>query len=384
MVSLAWADPATNYDEAKVGSYSLPDPLQMQDGRPVRSAVQWTKERRPEILAQFTEHVYGIAPQAPVRWNVIRREDETVFAGKAVRTLIDLELSCEGRKLLLPLLIYRPPGDGPWPVFVGLNFCGNQSVYPDSGIPLSQGWVSNAKDLDITENLATEKSRGGRSFRWPVEAIVARGYAVCTLAYGDVEPDAAELARTRGVHELLGGRGEYGSIAAWAWALSRVADTLSQESWTGRLAVIGHSRLGKAALWAGANDPRFGLVVSNNSGAGGAALSRRNFGETFADLTHSFSYWFVPRFATYVGRENELPVDQHELLALMAGRCLYVASAEADLWADPEGERLALEAARPVFKLVGGAVGYHRRPGIHNVMPYDWERFMDFADEHWK
>ena len=384
MTGLAWADPATNYDESKVGTYRLPDPLRFEDGRSVDTAEIWIQQRRPELLHLFTEHVYGVAPNVEVEVKASRREEALVFEGKAIRTLITLELSYEGRQLELPLLIYRPPGEGPWPVFLGLNFCGNQSVYPDAGIPLCRGWVSNAKDIGITENRATEKSRGGRSLRWPIESIVTRGYAVCTLAYGDVEPDVAETAHTQGVHRLLGKTREYGSIAAWAWALSRVADALSQEPWVDRFAVVGHSRLGKAALWAGANDPRFGLVISNNSGAAGAALSRRDFGETIADLTKNFPHWFVPRFATYAGREGELPIDQHQLLALMAGRSVYVASAESDLWADPEGERLAVEAARPVFNLVGGAIGYHRRPGMHNVTPYDWERFMDFADKNWK
>lgn len=317
-------------------------------------------------------------------WSARVESQEAVFGGKAIRMLVNLDLRCEQRELTLPLLIYRPPGEGPFPVFVGMNFCGNQSIYPDPGIPLCQGWVSDTKDLGIKDNRASEESRGGRSGRWPVEAIVGRGYAVCTLAYGEAEPDDPKLAFEAGVHALLGEKEGWGSIAAWAWTLSRVADFLEDEPWVERLAVVGHSRLGKTALWAGANDPRFGMVISNNSGCGGAALSRRDFGETIGSITESFPHWFVPRFASYAGREDELPVDQHQLLALMAGRCVYVASAEADLWADPEGERLAVEAARPVFELVGGSIGYHRRPGQHNVMPYDWERFLDFADAHWK
>ena len=166
--------------------------------------------------------------------------------------------------------------------------------------------------------------------------------------------------------------------------LSRVADCLEKEPWAGPLAVVGHSRLGKAALWAGANDERFGLVISNNSGCGGAALFRRNFGETVEKINASFPHWFRRRFHDYNGREAHLPVDQHQLLALMAGRHVYVASAEADLWADPQGERLALEAARPVFELVGGSVGYHCRPGRHDMTLYDWERFLDFAERNWK
>jgi hypothetical protein len=384
LTSLAWATPPANDDEARVGAYTLPDPLRMADGRPVISPEQWDRGRRPELLRLFQEHVYGRPPEMPVTWSARLQSAEAVFGGKAMRLLVDLNLQCQNRELVIPLLIYRPPGEGPWPVILGMNFCGNQSVYPDAGIPLCQGWVHPAKDIGIHDNRATDESRGGRAGRWPVEAIISRGYAICTLAYGDAEPDAAEVAHSSGVHALLGQAGDWGSIAAWAWTLSQVADFLVQEPWVDRLAVLGHSRLGKAALWAGANDPRFGLVISNNSGCGGAALSRREFGETVATITESFPHWFAPRFASYAGKESMLPVDQHELLALMAGRCVYVASAQADLWADPEGERLAVEAARPVFELVGGAIGYHRRPGQHNVTPFDWERFLDFADKHWK
>jgi hypothetical protein len=379
----AWAQtPAGyNYDESKAGGEIPSDPLRMSDGSIVGSPKDWRDSKRPQLLALFSEHVYGPIPRAPVTWTA-RQSSETVFDGKAVRTLVDLTLSYEGRSLGLPLLIYRPPGEGPWPVFVGMNFCGNQTVYPDPGIPLSQGWVFNSDELGITGNRASVESRGGRSGRWPVEAIVGRGYALCTLAYGDLEPDVVQ-GYGSGVGELLGSR-DVAAIAAWAWGLSRVGDFLEQETWVDRVAVMGHSRLGKAALWAGANDSRFGLVVSNNSGSGGAALSKRNFGETVKATNQRFPHWFVAKFREYDDNEAELPVDQHELLALMAGRNLYVASAEADLWADPEGERLAVEAARPVFDLVGGAIGYHRRPGQHNVTPFDWERFLDFADAHWR
>lgn len=385
MSTIVWAQapsgPDFNYDESKVGSYTLPDPLRLSDGTMVSCPRDWRQARRPELLALFADHVYGLAPDMPVTWTV-REQSQAVFGGKAIRTLADLTLSLEGRSLTVPLLIYRPPGDGPWPVIVAANFCGNASVYPDPGIPLGEGWVSNAEDIGIKANKATEQSRGGRSMRWPVESIVRRGYAVCTFCYGDIEPDVDEGFGS-GAHRLLG-EGEWGAIAAWAWGLSRVADFLEQKPWVSRIGVMGHSRLGKAALWAGANDQRFGLVISNDSGCAGAALSRRDFGETVKAINDTFPCWFVSRFHGYNEREAELPVDQHELLALMAGRNLYVASAEADLWADPEGERLALEAARPVFELVGGAIGYHRRPGRHNVMPYDWERFLDFADQKWK
>ena len=162
--------------------------------------------------------------------------------------------------------------------------------------------------------------------------------------------------------------------------------------------VVGHSRLGKTALWAGAGDERFAMVVSNESGCGGAALERRNFGETVRRITTVFPHWFCPNFAGWAGRAPEMPFDQHVLLAMTAPRPLYVASAAEDLWADPRGEFLAAVAAAPAWELfgkeglgtadfpapdapVGGSIGYHVRSGAHDLLAWDWERFADFAEK---
>lgn len=377
LTALAWAQPAANYDEAAVPPYVLPDPLQS-----VRDREDWTDRRRAEILRLFHSHVYGTTPATAVQIEVLESQEAEVAPG-LVRGLVELQLECQGRRQVWQLLTFRPAGKGPWPVFLGMNFCGNQAVYHDPAIPLARGWVDNTPDLGIKEHQATESSRGGRSFRWPVERIVSRGYALCTLYYGDVDPDFDDGFQN-GAHGLLGQSQDWGSIAAWAWGLSRCADYLQQQPWAGRLAVVGHSRLGKAALWAGAQDERFTLVISNDSGCGGAALSKRIFGETVAGINRQFPHWFCARFKQYDGHEDQLPVDQHELLALMAPRLVYVASASSDLWADPRGEELAVQAAGPVFEKVGGRIGYHRRPGMHNLYPYDWERFLDFADQNWR
>jgi hypothetical protein len=304
------------------------------------------------------------------------------------------------------MLLYVPnAAKRPVPAFLGLNFDGNHAVHPDPGIRLSTAWMDDGPG--VVEHRATEAARGTNAAAWPVERILDRGYALATVYYGDVEPDHAEGWKA-GVRSRIGpgatGRfapDDWGAIGAWAWALSRALDVLSKDPDVdgARVAVIGHSRLGKTALWAGARDERFAMVVSNESGEGGAALARRRFGETTERITRVFPHWFAPRYRAYADREDALPVDQHMLLALAAPRPLYVASATEDLWADPKGEFLAAKAAEPVYRLlgrdglgadtppspdrpVGQTIGYHRRTGKHALTAYDWELFLDFADRH--
>lgn len=409
-----------NYDESKVGEIVLPDVLKFQDGGKVKQAADWTEKRRSEVLHLFQASVYGriVSRPSDLKWEITATKADALD-GKATRKLIHISLGDHPQWKGMDVMLYVPKRShspataaAGAPVFVGLSFGGNHAVTKETDVPLSERWMrpSTKDKTAVAANRATESARGLESSRWPLEMIIGKGFAVATAYYGDIEPDHADGWKD-GVRAALSPDGanitwkdgDWGAIGAWAWGLSRILDYLETDADVDakKAAVIGHSRLGKTALWAGASDPRFAIVISNNSGEGGAALMRRNIGETTEIITRAFPHWFTPTYRSYAGDSNSCPVDQHMLIALMAPRPVYIASAVEDQWADPKGEFLSGKNAEPVYALfdkaglgvnqqpavdqpVGDFIAYHVRTGKHDVTDYDWLQYLKFAARHFK
>jgi hypothetical protein len=401
----------TNYDEAKVRKYTLPDPLVMKNGERVRDAKTWTDRQRPEILEIYRSEVFGHSPAAPKKLDFeVTSVDKAALGGKAVRKQVTVWFAGRNGGPKMDILIYLPAGaKKPAPVFAALGFTGNDGVSLDPGVKPGTEWARDPATKQMVKSVNPEKKRGAAASRWPLDLILAGGYGVAVVNYADIEPDF-DGGMQYGIRPLFFRPGQtqpaaddWAAIGAWAWGLSRIMDYLEKDRDVDakHVAVIGHSRLGKTALWAGAQDTRFAMVISNDSGEGGAAISRRNFGETTAGLNKVFPHWFCANFRKYSDHEDDMPFDSHMLLALSAPRPLYVASAEGDQWSDPRGEFLATVAASPVWELFGKqgigtdqmpgtnqpiqhTVAYHIRTGIHDITAYDWGQYIKFADAQWK
>ncbi len=366
---------------AHPASIQLPDPLVTNAGEKVLSAEAWKSSRRAEVLELFRENVYGRVPVGrPAQLRFERVEPDTqAMDSKAVRKLVRIQYGGPGGEGAFRLILFVPKAAKPAPCM--LLICNR-----------------------ATNNI--DPARAVKSPFWPAEEIVGRGYAAATFHNEEVAPDN-KTSWSNGVFQVFpiaGGRkgDSWATIAAWAWGASRAMDYLETDRDVDarRVAVVGHSRGGKTALWAGAEDERFAMVVSNDSGCTGAALARGKIGERIRDINRGFPYWFCDNYKRFNDREEELPLDQHMLLALIAPRLLYVASASEDSWADPKSEFLAAVHAEPIYKLFNleglgsaempgpesplhaGSIGHHIRTGKHDLTAYDWNQFMDFADKH--
>lgn len=386
---------------AAAAAQTPPALLHTENGRPVRSARQWERQRRPEILRMLSTEVYGVAPdtRAETRYETI--EEGIALGGTATRRQVRITLRAAGMERSADMLLYIPVGaEEPVPVIFGLNFNGNHATTSDPAV------------IVAGKSGSPERTpRGGNARRWPYAEAVARGYAVATICKDDFYPDRRDGYEQSVLPMLYAGSGipdsvRMKAVGAWSWGISRAIDCLETmpEIDTRRIMVIGHSRLGKTSLWAAATDRRIAVAVSNDSGSTGAALARGKQGETVEKINASFPYWFTDNYKRYNGREEQMPFDQHMLLALVAPRPLYVASASRDDWADPRNEMRAAQMCGAVYSLyglrpltwqedglpavntpfIGGDVAYHLREGGHDIVLYDWERFMDFADKYFR
>ena len=414
--------------ESQVNSYSLPNPLQMQNGTPVTTTDQWNAQRLPELMELFANTEYGRSPARPANMTFqVHDNNLLALGGKATRKQVTIYFTGQTTGPKLDLLIYLPnkamypKAVSPVPVFLGINFWGNEMINADTGIALNANWVASSDQYNPTlascvkNHLATATCRGSNSSQYPLDSLFNRGYGLATFARNDIDPDTttttvgAANAFKGGVYalypELEGGRGDnFTTIGAWAWGLSRAMDYLQTDTSVDskRVMIFGWSRMGKTAVWAGAQDTRFAMVISDESGAGGVALAKRLFGEDVCRLVTHFPHWFAKNFNTYSNNEGALPFDQHELAAAIAPRPLYASSAQTDLNSDPKGEFLGVKAADPVYRLFGqdtlaaatwpalqtpavtGQIGYHIRTGAHDLTVYDWSQYLRFADLHLK
>jgi hypothetical protein len=380
----------------------MPDPLVVQNGERVTSKEQWVKERRPELKALFEHYMYGAMPPAPKLESKIERVDKNFFGGKATKKEVTLTLGASDAPQLHLLVITPNQRAQPAPVFVGLNFNGNHAVVADPSIALPTTWARSAPG--VVNNRATDAGRGTQVDTWAIEQSIDRGYAVATFYNGDVEPDRPGATEgIRAYYAKLGKTYDWGTIAAWAWGFHRAVDYLvtDKEVDAKRIAVVGHSRNGKAALVAAAFDERIALAIPLQAGCGGTAPSRGKIGESVKQINKSFPHWFNAEYKLFNEEPERLPFDQHCLVALCAPRPVLFPNAIEDTWANPQGQFEMLKAATPVYKLLGvegisatempetgklidSRLGYYIRPGKHSMTTGDWKVFLDFADKFLK
>jgi dienelactone hydrolase len=378
----------------------LPEPFVSFTGEAITNPEQWTNRRRPELKALFQHYMYGTLPPAPARVTArVLHQDAQAFAGKA--TLCELAITIGPPAVPeIYLLVVAPNGKpGPAPAFVGMNFCGNHALVKDPGVRLPTAWMYD-RYPGVQANQATDAGRGSQIDVWALEQAIDRGYAVATFYNGDIDPDRSDVrGGARPYLDKLVQPDTTATIMAWAWGIHRAVDYLVTDPAIDakRIAVVGHSRLGKTALVAAAFDERIALAIPHQAGCGGTAPSRGTVGESVKRINTSFPHWFNAAFKEFNDHPDRLPFDQHCLVALVAPRPVLFSNAVEDTWANPDGQYQVLQAADPVYRLLGvpgleserrpevgrlsaGRLGYYIRPGKHSMTKEDWKVFLDFAD----
>lgn len=406
-----------NYSEANAGTYTLPDPLKLSSGKPVKDAKTWFAKRRPEIRKLIEDNWFGRSPGRPAEMTFeVVEQGSPAFNGKAIRRQVVLYLTKDRSGPRLDLLLYLPSDvRGRVPVFLNMSFFANNLAVSDPGVRVGRRWDRESRTQIPAEppspNAAgaagTMANRTRRGL--PVEQFLARGIGVATFNKDDLAPDfvGSEALGVKGLYLKPGqtrpAGDEWGAIAAWAWGASRALDYLETDKDVDarRVAIHGVSRLGKTALWAGAADERFAMVIASCSGEGGAAIARRNYGETLAHMAAPtrFPYQFAGNYARFSGRVNEWPVDANLLIAMIAPRPLLLQTGSTDKWSDPYGEFLAAVAAGPVYQLTGkkplgtnrlpaagepilNDLGYLMHDGGHGTVPADFDVYIRFMQMH--
>ncbi len=392
-----------NYDESKISPYTLPEVLKTPNGQIVKDKNGWAKQKQ-YWLDQYSNVMFGKMPKKKISQSFQLISKKEIMNGKAVQ--YNWKVTLAG-KYSFDVLGVLPKTTKKVPVFLGLNFCGNQTCSPDTDISVFTKYTVCDEKGVIKYQASAPVKRGTWASRWQFEKVVEAEYGSITVACGDFEEDLPEGYKN-GVRTLLATElglspEEWSANGAWAWGLHRTVDFLEKlpEIDSKQIILHGHSRLGKAALWAGATDTRFAAIISNESGEGGAAITRRNYGETLWRITNNFPHWFLDSYKNYAYKENELPFDSHILLSLLAPRPLYVASAVGDQWSDPKGEFMGAQLTEPVYALfgkkgiaglefpalnspVGGHIRYHIREGNHDINAYDWDQYLKFAKQEVK
>ena len=370
-----------NYDESKVPAYTLPDVLKTSGGKTVSTKLVWEQTRRPEILRLFEENVYGKVPRDFDSIKFAVSNDVTnAMGGKARLKEVTITVWRINKPVAIHLTLFTPNSrTSPAPAFLLINNRGRDN---------------------------TDPSRKVKSEFWPAEVAIDSGYAIAAFHVADAAADNKNTYQNGGLQlypDLLTADNGMKAIGSWAWAASRVMDYFktNKDIDFNKVAVVGHSRGGKTSLWAGAEDQRFAMVFASCSGNTGAALARRQFGETIKVINTNFPHWFTNNYKKFGDNIESLPVDQHMLISLIAPRPVYTTNASQDLWADPKGSYLAVTKAQAVYSLYGNRqaldavppplntpviksiLGYHIREGIHNLTAYDWENFIRFANFHY-